>query len=175
MTLFYEMAALITARPYTRAALSLGLQLAAHAVQLAVLPRGAECARVATLFSTLSLVKTTITLLTFFHNFVATESPQTTKPSSATPKAPSSRPATTGTTKAPTTARTPLSTRTTPLTRPSPVPSTLRPRPTSTSRLRAASATRKAQAASATNGTSKTPLITSKTTTTRTPLSRPSP
>jgi len=104
-----------------------------------------------------------------------TSRPQTAKPSSATPKAPSSRPATTGTTKATTTARTPLSTRTTPLTRPSPVPSTLRPRPTSTSRLRAASATRKAQAASATNGTSKTPLITSKTATTRTPLSRPSP
>ena len=65
MTLFYEMAGLITARSYTGAALGLGLQLAAHAVQLAVLPRGAEGARVAALLSTFSLVKPTITLLTY--------------------------------------------------------------------------------------------------------------
>lgn len=103
-----------------------------------------------------------------------TSRPQTAKPSSAPAKtAPNSRPATAGTARTPT-ARTPLSTRTTPLTRPSPVPSTLRPRPTSTSRLRAASATRKAQASSM-NGVSKTPTPASKTTSARTPLSRPSP
>jgi len=103
--------------------------------------------------------------------------PQTAKPSSTTPKTtPTSRPATAGTSKTTTTptTRTPLSTRTTPLTRPSPVPSTLRPRPTSTSRLRAASATRKAQAA-AQNGTVKSSPASTKTATSRTPLSRPSP
>ena len=65
MTLFDEMAGLITTWPYARAALGLGLQLAAHAVQLAVLPRGTKGARVAALFSTLSLVKPTVTFLTF--------------------------------------------------------------------------------------------------------------
>ena len=65
MTLFDEMAGLITAWPYARAALGLGLQLAAHAVQLAVLTRGTKGARVAALFSTLSLVKPTVTFLTF--------------------------------------------------------------------------------------------------------------
>eukprot|EP00092_Neocalanus_flemingeri_P056026 GFUD01066353.1.p1 GENE.GFUD01066353.1~~GFUD01066353.1.p1 ORF type:complete len:1730 (+),score=578.63 GFUD01066353.1:325-5514(+) len=100
--------------------------------------------------------------------------PQTAKPSSAPAKpASSSRPATAGTTKTPTAARTPLSTRTTPLTKPSPLPSTLRPRPTSTSRLRAASATRKSQNTTP-NGTSKTPTTGTKPTTARTPLSRPS-
>jgi len=103
-----------------------------------------------------------------------TSRPQTAKPSSAPAKTtPNSRPATAGTARTPT-ARTPLSTRPTPLTRPSPVPSTLRPRPTSTSRLRAASATRKAQASSV-NGVSKTPTPASKSTSARTPLSRPSP
>jgi len=97
--------------------------------------------------------------------------PQTAKPTSATSKTPSStRPTTAGTTRAPISSRTPLSTKTTPATKPSPIPSTLKPRPTSTSRLRAASATRKAQASPA-NITTKT----AKPTPARTPLSRPSP
>merc|ERR1711892_753197 len=101
----------------------------------------------------------------------------TTRPASARPtttpsatKTPTSRPQTAKTSSAP--AKTPSS-RPAPLTRPSPLPSTLKPRTTSTSRLRAASATRKAQASS-TNGTSKAPVPASARTS-RTPLSRPSP